>query len=270
MNTYTARYFRTCVIIVVFSFLLLFVRAVLRGETPNSLFMQANQYYTQKEYDKALVIYNRVMEEHGTSGSEIYYNKGNCYFKLNQLGRAIVEYKRAFYLDPRDKDINHNLNYARSLVDLTVEDNRNWYVRTADRLLRYLSAYEVELAVYILIGLVLGIHLVLLFWPGVRSMRLLRLIFILAVVIAGGIACGKKIIFPSRYDAVVIESNAAVRYGPLPSEKTVFRLTEGIEVTISEQKGKWYHIELTNGQSGWINEAYIQPVHPGFAEFKTV
>ena len=47
----------------------------------------------------------------------LYFNLGNALFKSGQIGRAIVNYRLAGQLAPRDPDIRANLRFARNHVD---------------------------------------------------------------------------------------------------------------------------------------------------------
>ena len=56
-------------------------------EIPELLF-QANQSYLDGEYELAADRYEAILARGHVNG-HIFFNLGNCYFRLNQLGRAI-------------------------------------------------------------------------------------------------------------------------------------------------------------------------------------
>ena len=58
-----------------------------------------------------------TLAEHGVRNAALEYNLGNTYFRLGELGRAILHYRRAQRLDPTDATLNANLDYARNRVE---------------------------------------------------------------------------------------------------------------------------------------------------------
>ena len=53
--------------------------------------------------------YYEQVSKNGYESPALYYNLGNCYFKLHNLPAAILSYERARRLAPRDEDIAYNL-----------------------------------------------------------------------------------------------------------------------------------------------------------------
>ena len=72
------------------------------------LYITANRDYNEGRYQKAIEGYLRLFDS-GYVNGHLYYNLGNAYFRSGQLGRAILNYKRAELLIPRDADLNFNL-----------------------------------------------------------------------------------------------------------------------------------------------------------------
>ncbi|NJN94350.1 MAG: tetratricopeptide repeat protein [Anaerolineales bacterium] len=81
--------------------------------TPTQAMRVANEKYEAGDYAEASAIYEAILDS-GLSHSSVYYNLGNAYFKQGDLGRAILNYRRAQSLDPRDGDIAVNLSIARA------------------------------------------------------------------------------------------------------------------------------------------------------------
>src|SRR5258706_2151249 len=78
-------------------------------------FNQANQLYRDAQYEKASQLYEQV-SKNGYESPALYYNLGNCYFKLHNLRAAVLSYERARRLAPRDEDISYNLRLANLRV----------------------------------------------------------------------------------------------------------------------------------------------------------
>ena len=56
-----------------------------------------------------------MIVERGHLNGHVFFNLGNTCIRLGELGRAILNYKKASVLLPRDGDLKANLQYARSL-----------------------------------------------------------------------------------------------------------------------------------------------------------
>ena len=72
---------------------------------------EAEQYYREGRFAAALGAYENLLKNY-PNDPHLYYNIGNCYFKMGSRGLAIANYYRAFRLAPRDTDIRHNLTLS--------------------------------------------------------------------------------------------------------------------------------------------------------------
>jgi hypothetical protein len=91
----------------------------------NSAFQQANTAQNpdlaRPLYGKAILVYEKIIEQGGVHNSRLYYNLANAYLLKDDLGRAILNYRRAARLDSADLNIQKNLAFARSRRVDTVE-----------------------------------------------------------------------------------------------------------------------------------------------------
>ena len=76
-----------------------------------SALQQAETDYREGKFSAALSLYEKELKN-APNDPYVYYNIGNCYFKMGSKGLAAANYYRAFKLAPRDSDIRHNLALA--------------------------------------------------------------------------------------------------------------------------------------------------------------
>ena len=74
--------------------------------------------------------YEKLLKQ-GESAA-LYYNLGNCYYRLDNIPHAVLSYERAQRLAPSDEDIRFNLQLAQSktIDNLTPESEMifvTWY-----------------------------------------------------------------------------------------------------------------------------------------------
>ena len=79
-----------------------------------SSFEKGNDLYQKGKYEQAISAYQSVLASKNHS-SELYFNLGNCYYKLNKVAPAIYNYEKALVLNPDDAEITNNLKFAQKL-----------------------------------------------------------------------------------------------------------------------------------------------------------
>ena len=101
----------------VFIIILLGILPVFASDDLQALFNEGNQYYQAGEYEKAIKNYRSIIEQ-GYASGPLYFNLGNAYYKLNQLGEARLCYERAAKFLRNDEALQENLKLlSLRLVD---------------------------------------------------------------------------------------------------------------------------------------------------------
>ena len=94
-----------------FFFLLLFTTQFLLAQ---GAFERANKLYKEGKYQNAIDVYQSIANAKKHS-ADLYFNLGNCYYKLNDVAPAIYNFEKALLLNPNDADIQNNLRFAQKL-----------------------------------------------------------------------------------------------------------------------------------------------------------
>ena len=81
----------------------LFFSLVLNAQTASDLFLKANNLYSKEAYSEAIKTYLSINEQ-SVESSDLYFNLGNCYYKLNKIAPSIYYYEKALKLDPNRKE----------------------------------------------------------------------------------------------------------------------------------------------------------------------
>ncbi|MDR0420325.1 MAG: tetratricopeptide repeat protein [Prevotellaceae bacterium] len=222
----------------------------------NLMFSEANNLYNEGKYEDAVDVYEAILNA-GKESSYLYYNLGNAYFKQNALASAILNYERAYRLNPSDEDINHNLAIARSQITDRFEDVPELFVFTIFGKIKSLFAANTW-GLIALLSFVAVLVLVLLFlFAGKLFVR--RLSFWLAcIVLILSIAC--KLIENNlrKYDsAIVFVPVLTAKTSPDDSGKDMFLLHEGTKVLVKDNFNEWTKIQLPNGEQGWVTSEAI-------------
>ncbi len=92
-------------------FLILLLSAAPAAAYDRGELAEYNDLYKNGRYEEALEGYNKVTVQE-PANPWAHYNSGNALFRLGRLGPAVLEYSKAFKLNPRASDIRANLDFA--------------------------------------------------------------------------------------------------------------------------------------------------------------
>jgi len=227
-------------------------RSPAREQDPREIFMRGNRFYESGEYEAAREEYEKL-ERAGYAGANLFFNLGNAFFKLDRKGMAILFYRRALKLRPRDQDARSNLDYALSLIGARVEPQpRPWLIGRWNGMVGFFNLREWLSAAAVAYWLLCGTLVVLIYIPSWRR-PLLRtagaLVLVLALAVAASIS---RAYLEGQEEAVILAKEAKVHYGPSEKDVIAFILHEGITVEIENVKGDWYQVSLPDGKAGWV------------------
>ncbi len=219
-------------------------------------FDAACRAYEKGEYEKALRMNMQVLQD-GFVSAALLYNIGNCYFRLGDIPRAILYYRRAWYLAPSDADIAANLTFALHVLGL--EPLRSNRLLDLLRRLSVLHWAVVLIAAY----WILCVLVTAMLWNS-RVRRLGRKIALLMAIIALVALLGIGSWLPLLLcpEAVITAPNTKVLFAPLPGSTLHFYLPQGSLVRVRRARDGWLEVEAGPGQRGWVQESFLVRILP--------
>ena len=243
-----------------------FIKAQLPKEQIFSLYNQANQDFSRanstddtehakKLYKKAILGFERIIDEGQVKNAKLYYNLANAYLLHGQIGKAILNYRRAERHDGSDQNIKKNLTFARS------KRTDKFVIKAEKRVLQTLFFWHYDFSLqtkFLLMCIFFGTVCL----SSTAVIKFGRNSSLLAVIII----CG--IIIICLFASVVIESKKQTDtiYGIITAEEIVARqgdgqnypesfkapLHEGTEFELLEHRPQWLHIKLSDDSDAWI------------------
>lgn len=234
-----------------------FAAAQPSGEWPaaraQQTFLEAGQAYDQGRLADAVRAYE-TLREHGLRFQELFYNLGNAYFRQGDLGRAIVNYRRAWVMDPGDPDTQANLRYALQTAGIP-EPAFPWMERLLLRVNRERWQRVAGAAWWLAAGLA-GAYL----WSRARPAWMAKLaaalLAVMLVAICGLVAWDRLCRAP---EIVVTGKGCEALFAPLSGSTAHFALPEGSIGRVVKHSGNWVRI-ASGGQEGWIQAEHGLPV----------
>ncbi len=215
-------------------------------------FEDANAAFAAGKFDDARRGFERVMSEGWQTGA--LFDLGNTYFRLDQPGRAVLNYERALTLSPGHPDAAANLKFVRERSAGKVGE-LVWYERV-------LGAVSSRVAPWLAIGAAwLGW-----LWAGSALWRRAG-----AAGVAGGVMLvvlgaiyGAAQLWDSEQranDAIVLEQTDA-RREPADRAPLAEALGPGSRVRIISEQGEWTFVRLPSAQKGWLKTGAVERVIP--------
>ncbi|MBO6069240.1 MAG: BatD family protein [Bacteroidales bacterium] len=221
----------------------------------------ANELYAQGNYTTALDSYLAI-EQSDLVSADLYYNIGNCYYKLADIPHAVLYYKRALKLNPHHADALNNLEIAQASVQDRIESVPRFILAEWLDNFKYSMSSDgwawLTVALFVLVLLLLtGFRQF-----GSRSAR--KASFVLACVLFVLTLCSFSLALSQRADAVsdggavVMSPVSSVKSSPGASGTSLFIIHEGTVLEVKDVVGDWYRVTIADGREGWIPAADIE------------
>ncbi len=226
-------------------------------------FETGNSLYQKGKYEQAVTAYESVLATKKQS-ADLYFNLGNCYFKLNKVAPAIYNYRKALVLHPEDSEIQNNLRFAQKLtIDEVKEVPKVGFSKWLHDLT---STFHYNTWAWIAVSIS---TLFLLFFLGYYFSQttlykrlfffgMFTFLFLLLMSIAAAIS--EKNNFDKERPAIVFAEMTLIKSEPQTASATVVTLHEGTTVYVLETLDNWKKIQLADGTQGWIAKNAIKEV----------
>ena len=226
-----------------------------------SLFNEANALYENHEYEKAVDLYEAILNT-GLENSDIEYNLGNAYFRLGKFGIARLHYERAEKLSPKEPDVLNNIRLieSRFLKNTLQEENFS----TIDRFLWDIVTIVpkqfliwIIIISYVLLNLIYTLNI---FKPAMLHSAIkwsVAIVLILLCTLSFSLVITSEVLESSDSYAIVVVNDADVASEPSESAVGRFPAPESMKVIILKDREDWYEIMLPNGSKGWIQKDSI-------------
>lgn len=241
-------------------FILLLVQTVTLGLWAQNNLQNATDAYSKGEYSKAIEIYENALKENGESAA-VYFNLGNCYYKMDKIGPAILNYERSLLLNPGDEDARFNLEIAKLKTTDKIEPIDLFFLTDWTRAIQNLLSTNTWSYFGICTFLLLIGCLFLFFFS--RKIFLKKVGFyagigFLVITMASNIfAYNQKKKLTDRNTAIIFAATITLKSSPDNSGTDLFVLHEGTKVTIKSKLGEWSEVVIADGHIGWIKSDEI-------------
>ncbi len=237
----------------------------------SNLTEQADSAYNNEDYRLAIRLYLRTINEQGFS-PEVYYNLANAYYRIDDLGQAVLYYQRALNLDPSMKDARTNLEFVKTKILDRPEDNSTFLTNLHESIIAIYSPDTWAWIAFGLFALLIGSVALYIFTSNVslRKVGFFGAIIILVITVyASIIAWQSANAYKGSNKAVVIVPTANLRTRPgenntdkvIPiHEGTILEITDSMTMPGESSSPKWYDVKISNSSRAWVKASDVEKI----------
>lgn len=227
----------------------------------NATKAEGDSAYVKNDFASAIQIYESLLQQ--GEAPEIYYNLGNCYYKTDDIARAILNYERALLLSPGNADIRANLEISRAkTIDKVIPVPEIFFVAWIKSLVNSQSSDAWAKTGIVSFLLLLASLSVFFFTRRVKWKKAgfsAAILFLVVTILANLFASQQKEYLTNRKDAIILSPSVTVRSTPSESGTGLFILHEGRKVEIKDHSMReWKEIRLEDGKVGWVPASSIE------------
>lgn len=226
---------------------------------------EAVKAYNEGDFRKAIELLEsemKIQKEKGLESSELYYNLGNSYFRVNDLANARLNYERALLLNPGDRDTRHNIEYLLTKIEDKILVADTFFLHTWFLAVQNLFGSNSWAKTGVVFFLLLITCLVVFFFSRSiifkKTAFYIGIVSIVIVTFANIFSYNQKKKIEHRDTAVIMTGSASIVSSPDINSKELFILHSGTKVYITKEDRNWLEIEIDNGSVGWIQRDKLE------------
>lgn len=213
------------------------------------------------QYQQAIELYTKQYRQPTDTPADILYNIGNSHYRLDQPGHAALAWRRALAKQPNHQAARQNLRFVELKQGALTPRLESW-----QQPLTTLAFHLYEITLYASLWLLLITILAL---TLIRPQR--NLIFVIILVITpltASVAALGIYYYPdtdvhsSYQQQALCMENTTLHAEAHQQGNPLTTIPLASLVTIDATRGAWSHIQLIDGESGWVESRCITAIWP--------
>lgn len=210
----------------------------LHAQEPSYVFTQAHKLYQQNECATALKLFDQIPHK----SAAVWYNMGNCAYKLNDQINALLYWKRAYKYG--NAHIKKDSLTNMSLISIPHTTYEHPYEKID------------PLTMQILFFCIFGIFLIVAYFL-IHAKRWIFLAMSFSVLVSAGRITQQVYVASQR--ALIMQDESILRAGPGTEYHQIRTIPWGTTVKLLKQAGDWSQIEV-EGNRGWIENKQMERI----------
>jgi tetratricopeptide (TPR) repeat protein len=225
------------------------------SQNSKDLFSEGNNLYKTEAYAEAIELYLSI-EKQGVESSDLYFNLGNCYYKLNKVAPSIYYYEKALKLNPLHEDAQTNLTFAKRMtIDKIDALPKTFLQRVSESVIQKLP-YDTWAIIAVIASFLASIMFLVYRFSYTTRRKLLyfnsTILSVVILIFTVFFAFEKFDIDKKNRTAIIFSQKTDIKNAPTNTSEDIFELHEGTKVLILDELDDWKKIKLSDGKIGWL------------------
>lgn len=222
--------------------------------------------YSEADYDSAIRFFTDALESDPQGPTaELYYNLGASHYKRGDLPAAILNFERAYRLDPSDADIEFNLRLTQSQQMDKLEATPQLLIsKWWQSLSHVMSLYGWRIVVLLTFGFLLaGLY----FYLRAESRRLRKVGFFSALaslclfVLSLALMLQLNGFVYDQDEAILMQEVMTIKSSPDASAEDIVVVHGGLKVECLQELAGYTEVRLADGTIGWIPSSDLERIN---------
>ncbi len=231
-------------------------------------FSKAADAYAANNFSQALNIYQNLLAGSDVS-FELYYDMGNCYYRLGDMGHAVLYWEKAKGLRPGSEEVTHNLQLAAlKMQDKVVLPKGfilfEWYWAFRERMSLPLFVFVSGLLFSLLAAafLIPKSRFIDERLQGLlkRLLRIPKLLLAFLLILFISVSVDKLRYRSVNHFAIVTAPEIKVTGEPRDASSVLFLLHAGSKVRILSTLENWTELSYFDDKVGWVKSEMIEAI----------
>jgi tetratricopeptide (TPR) repeat protein len=233
------------------------------GQTAKELFTKGNEFYKNGNYLKAIDSYKAV-EEQNLQSDDLFFNIGNCYYKLNKVAPAIYYYEKALKLNPNNKKAITNLSFAKRMTIDVIEEVPKTFLQKISNATIHKLSFDTWAIIAVIASFLVAIFFLWYYFSYSSIKKLMyfnsSIISFIVFVITLFFAIENYNYVQKNRTAIIFKPKVEIKDAPSSNAEEVFELHEGTKVLVLDELDNWKKIKIADGKTGWIFAEYLKEI----------
>jgi len=217
----------------------------------DSLFSSGNDSYNKNQFDVSVSAYENILSQ-GFYSADLYYNLGNAYYRLEDFANARWSYEMGINIDPRNKDMIHNLMLTKKKIPNTIETPDSQILNLINNFLTSFTYGDFVLFSSIMLLLYSICFIIYRIMPS-KPIVVSYYVFIVLFFIGTFFSVIKFLWERNNNFGIILNDETELYSAPFLNENIRISIFfSGNKVKIEQTTDKWIEISSIDGRKGWI------------------
>ncbi len=217
-------------------------------------FNQGVMAYNNKDYQKAIESFESIYAE-GKESYELHFNLGLSYLNAGEIGLSKLYLERAKLFSPREPELVKAIKIVDEQVATPITTIPDFIVLQKFRKVAFMGSSLFWAILQLIVTFILLFLFYLILFKGIKGMFLAKILPICLSLLLLWSFINSHYRLTQRIDshsAIVMTENGYLYEGADERSAVVADVSTGVKVTILDQIGAWYKVQLEDKDIGWI------------------